>query len=165
MTESTPGDPNVEDLQKSLGPPPPDGYVNVLISIESVLLRREWDVRFPPRVPPFLSRTRLTSLFSVRPLEQRRYGWVYEPREGMRDLLKTLLDPNMGVYLTLWSENSSSVAGEIMEKLMHSLSAPAAHTPPVRVLNQGGSACALALPLPPPPASHPPSLSSSPCRA
>ncbi len=49
MTESTPGDPNVEDLQKSLGPPPPDGYVNVLISIESVLLRREWDVRIRTR--------------------------------------------------------------------------------------------------------------------
>ncbi len=45
MTESTPGDPVVEDLQKSLGPAPPEGYVNVIISIESVLLRREWDVR------------------------------------------------------------------------------------------------------------------------
>jgi hypothetical protein len=49
----------------------------------------------------------------------------------MRDLLKALLDPNAGVYLTLWSENSTTVAGEIMEKLMQTLSAPAAHTPPV----------------------------------
>jgi len=44
--EQTPGDPNIEDLQKALGPPPPEGYVNVILAIESVLLRREWDVRF-----------------------------------------------------------------------------------------------------------------------
>ena len=44
MTESTPGDPNVEDLQKALGPSPPDGYICLIIAVEGVLLRREWDV-------------------------------------------------------------------------------------------------------------------------
>ena len=69
--------------------------------------------------------------YPPRPQSQRRFGWVYEPREGMRELLKALLDPSAGVYLTLWSENSTGVAGEILDKLMQALSAPAAHTPPV----------------------------------
>ena len=51
----------------------------------------------------------------------------------MVDLLKTLLDPNFGAHVTLWSENSTAVAGEIMEKLMHALSAPPAHTAPLGV--------------------------------
>ena len=51
----------------------------------------------------------------------------------MRDLLKSLLDPNAGVYLTLWSENGTAVAGEVMEKLMHAISGPAAHTAPLGI--------------------------------
>lgn len=51
----------------------------------------------------------------------------------MVDLLKTLLDPNFGAHVTLWSENSTAVAGEIMEKLMHALSAPPAHTAPLGI--------------------------------
>lgn len=42
--ERTPGDPNIEDLQRALGPPPPDGYLSVLLSVEDVIVRREWDV-------------------------------------------------------------------------------------------------------------------------
>jgi hypothetical protein len=45
MWETTPGDPAVEDLQKALGPPPPEHYINVLLAVEDVLLLREWDVR------------------------------------------------------------------------------------------------------------------------
>ncbi len=52
VMEQTPGDPNIEDLQKALGPPPPEGYVNVILAIESVLLRREWDVGFRARGAP-----------------------------------------------------------------------------------------------------------------
>ncbi len=64
---------------------------------------------------------------------QRRYGWVFIPREGMVDLLKTLLDPNFGAHVTLWSENNTAVAGDIMEKLMHAISAPPAHTAPLGI--------------------------------
>ena len=35
----------MEDLQKVLGPPPPEGYINVIIAVEDVLLSRNWDVR------------------------------------------------------------------------------------------------------------------------
>jgi len=98
------GDPVVEDLQKALGDPPPGHYINVLLSLEDVLLVREWD---------------------------RRRGYTVVPREGMVDLLRWLVDPASGCFVTLWSENSSAVAGEIMEQLMPMLKGPAAHTPPV----------------------------------
>lgn len=98
------GDPVVEDLQKALGDPPPGHYINVLLSLEDVLLVREWD---------------------------RRRGYTVIPREGMVDLLRWLVDPASGCFVTLWSENSSAVAGEIMEQLMPMLKGPAAHTPPV----------------------------------
>jgi hypothetical protein len=49
----------------------------------------------------------------------------------MVDLLRVLVDPSSGVFVTLWSENSTQVAQEMMEKLMHALSGPAAHTPPL----------------------------------
>lgn len=68
LWETTPGDPNVEDLQKALGPPPPEHYLNVILAVEDVLLLRDWDVRgghFARDAPlPFL-RGRVPSL---RPL-------------------------------------------------------------------------------------------------
>lgn len=62
---------------------------------------------------------------------QRRYGWVYEPREGVKELLRSLVDPNAGVFVTLWSENSLGVANEVMDKLMQEIGGPPAHTAPV----------------------------------
>ena len=62
---------------------------------------------------------------------QRRYGYTLQPRDGLVDLLRFLVDPNSGVFVTLWSENSSAVAQEEMEKLMQAISGPAAHTPPL----------------------------------
>ncbi len=64
---------------------------------------------------------------------QRRYGWLYEPREGVKELLRGLLDPSLGVFVTLWSENSTSVANEVMEKLTQEVGGPAAHTQPLGV--------------------------------
>lgn len=42
--ERSDGDPNIEDLQRALGPAPPDGYISIIIAVEDVLLKREWDV-------------------------------------------------------------------------------------------------------------------------
>ena len=89
-----PVDPAEEDLKAAL-PPPPDGYISVLLAVESVILRRTWD---------------------------RRYGYVYEPREGARELLRELQPQGaLGVWLTLWSEHGQAVAQEEAEKLMADL--------------------------------------------
>jgi len=98
------GDPLPEDLQTALGPSPPEGYISVLLSVEDVLVKRTWN---------------------------RKFGWVYEPREGAKELLKALLDPNLGVWLTLWSENGMSVANEVTEKLFQELGGSPANTQPL----------------------------------
>lgn len=98
------GDPLPEDLQTALGPNPPEGYISVLLAVEDVLLKRTWN---------------------------RKFGWVYEPREGAKELLKALLDPNLGVWLTLWSENGMSVANEVTEKLFQELGGSPANTQPL----------------------------------
>ena len=58
------------------------------------------------------------------------------------DLLRFLVDPSSGVFLTLWSENGTQVAQETMEKLMVAISGPAAHTPPLSLehmfIREGG---------------------------
>jgi len=86
-----PLDPAEEDLKAAL-PPPADGYISVLLSVEGVILRRTWD---------------------------RRYGYRLELREGARELLRDL-QPGapLGVWLTLWSENTQPVAQEEVDKLM-----------------------------------------------
>ena len=33
-------------LQRALGPPAPEGYINIIMAMEDVILRREWDVSF-----------------------------------------------------------------------------------------------------------------------
>jgi len=98
------GDPKVEDLQKALGDPPPPHYINIFLSLEDVLLVREWD---------------------------RRIGYTIVPREGMVELLRWLVDPASGCFVTLWTENSSTVAGEISEHLLKMMKGPSSHTPPV----------------------------------
>jgi len=98
------GDPLPEDLQTALGPNPPEGYISVLLAVEDVLLKRTWN---------------------------RKFGWVYEPRVGAKELLKALLDPNLGVWLTLWSENGMSVANEVTEKLFQELGGSPANTQPL----------------------------------
>lgn len=70
----------------------------------------------------------------LHPLPQRRYGWVYEPRAGIKELLRSLTDPSAAVFLTLWSENTAGVANEEMDKLSQAINGPAAHTAPVRVV-------------------------------
>ena len=98
------GDPLPEDLQTALGPNPPEGYISVLLAVDDVLVKRTWN---------------------------RKFGWVYEPREGAKELLKALLDPNLGVWLTLWSENGMSVANEVTEKLFQELGGSPANTQPL----------------------------------
>jgi hypothetical protein len=44
LTEQRVMDPTVEDLQRALGPPQPDYVVTVLVGMEDVLIKREWDV-------------------------------------------------------------------------------------------------------------------------
>lgn len=73
-------DPTLEELQRALGPPSPDFYINVIIAMEDVLVKREWD---------------------------RRYGWRYEIRPGVKEMFKALLDA--GAMATLWSEASGAV--------------------------------------------------------
>jgi hypothetical protein len=106
VLERETGDPLPEDLQRALGPAPPDGYVSVILAVEDVLLRRSY---------------------------HRKFGWVYEPREGVKELLRSLVDPNVPVFVTLWSENGLAVASEVMDKLAQEIGGPPAHTQPVSV--------------------------------
>lgn len=47
LREGTQGEanPSIEELQKVLGPAPPPQYVTVMVALEEVLVKREWDVR------------------------------------------------------------------------------------------------------------------------
>ena len=60
----------------------------------------------------------------------------------MGELLKFLVDPNSGCFVTLWSENSTTVAQEMQEKLSLGLASASAHTPPLSMehmfLRDGG---------------------------
>lgn len=106
LTEGTSGDPHFEDLQAALGPPPPEHYVNVIIALDDLLVLREWD---------------------------RRYGWVFEARDGVKDLIRFLTDGNTGTFLTMWSTLSSATANDIIMKLSNLVGGPAVHTPPVSI--------------------------------
>lgn len=106
LREGTQGEinPSIEEMQKALGPALPPNYVTVLLSLEEVVLVRDWD---------------------------RRLGYVVEPRPGMLELLRALMDPSSGMSVTLWSSSPSAVAQEIQEKLTIALAGPAAHTAPL----------------------------------
>ena len=82
------GDPTRDDLLRALGPPVPDFYINVLIALEDVLVRREWD---------------------------RKYGWRYEVRPGVKEMLKSALES--GAMVTFWSDASSGVATDMASRL------------------------------------------------
>lgn len=129
LTDPETGDPAIEDLQRALGPAPPQGYLSVMIAAEDVLVHREWNVSTAQRSSP--SRPHPVTLPPL--LLQRSYGWLYEPRAGLKDLLRHLVDPSNPVMVTLWSENNSNVAAEMTEKLMHEVGGPPAHTPPLSV--------------------------------
>lgn len=103
ILERSTGDPLPDDLQRAI-PTPPPGYLTLLLSVEDVLVLRTY---------------------------HRKYGWVYEPRDGIKDLLRSLVDPNVPVFVTLWSENGGAVAAEIMEKLAQDIGGPPAHSQPV----------------------------------
>jgi len=106
IVERSTGDPLPEDLQRAL-PTPPPGYLSLILSVEDVLVHRSY---------------------------HRKYGWVYEPREGIKDLLRSLVDPNVPVFVTLWSENGGAVAAEIMDKLSQEIGGAPAHAQPVSIL-------------------------------
>ena len=81
-------DPTIEELQRVLGPPPPEFYINVLMAMEDTIVKREWD---------------------------RRYGWRYEVRPGVKEMMASLLEA--GSMVTLWSDASGTVATETAGKL------------------------------------------------
>ena len=81
-------DPTIEELQRVLGPPPPEFYTNVLMAMEDTIVKREWD---------------------------RRYGWRYEVRPGVKEMMASLLEA--GSMVTLWSDASGTVATETAGKL------------------------------------------------
>jgi hypothetical protein len=89
----------------------------------------------PPPPPPARSPEPCGGLFlTPRPpptAAQRRHGYVVEPRAGMLELLRALMDPSSGMSVTLWSSSPSQVAQELQEKLSVALAGPAAHTNPL----------------------------------
>lgn len=88
MRETPMADPTIEELKRALGPPPPDGYINVILGFEHVLVRREWDAR---------------------------HGWKVEIRPGVKQLLNDL--SQLGCFITFWGDGPSATVMELLNKM------------------------------------------------
>ena len=130
-------------VQRALGAPPPDFFINVLLALDDVIIRREWDVSkgggrsvgvarvyavvfvlgcFPlcarVCVAPPLAHPLDRTLPRTPP--QRRYGWRMEVRPGTKDMLKSLLEA--GATVSFWSETSSAVRKRLPGGACHTVS-------------------------------------------
>lgn len=89
LKETPIADPSIDELQRALGPPPPDGYINVIMGMENLILKRDWSAR---------------------------HGWRVELRPGVKELLKALTE--QGCMVTFWSDVSGAVAAETMGRIV-----------------------------------------------
>jgi hypothetical protein len=62
---------------------------------------------------------------------QSRYGWRFQPRDGVKDLLRSLTSPDSPTFVAMWSEHNSGGAMEVIEKLSVEIGGPPVHTNPL----------------------------------
>jgi NLI interacting factor-like phosphatase len=82
------GNPSLEELSRSLGPVPPEPYGTLILTLDDCIMKKEWD---------------------------RKYGFKYELRPGIKELLKTATEN--AFFIVFWSDNSANGVIEILQKL------------------------------------------------
>ncbi|RYG51988.1 hypothetical protein EON67_02220 [archaeon] len=86
-------------LQSALGPPAPEGIISVIMSLDEVVMRRDWD---------------------------RRYGWRYELRPGVKAMMKQLAD--QGCIVSFWSQGAAAGVIDAVNKMSLEFGMPMAIT-------------------------------------
>ena len=122
--------------QSALGAVPPAGYINVVVQLEHVLVKKDWNVSggvrtFEGARAVVLARAsgggRSLPGIRRRPSRahrgtQSRKGWTYELRPGVKEFMKRATE--LGCMVTVWTDGQSAGMIEVVNKMASAFKIP-----------------------------------------